>query len=120
MHVNDRGGGIAVRQQTPQRPRCRGIPNHLRREGELVRRRVDVVLAKARHLDASLRQARIDRPDRREQRHRMAARPQAQGGFDRHLGLAAIDMGVVENEDDVQGTLRPGKSVGYRSSIDLP
>ena len=70
---------------------------------------MDVVLAEADHLDTGLRQARVDRPDRREQRHGVAALAQGKGGLDRDFGLSAVDVGVVEDEDDVQGA-RPSAS----------
>ena len=82
---------------------------------------MDIILPKADDRDARLREARVDRPDRGEQRHGVTARPQPQGGLDRHLGLTAIDVGVIEDQNDVQGLLRLwARPAGYRRWIDPP
>jgi len=39
----------------------------------------------------------------------VAALAQGKGGLDRDFGLSAVDVGVVEDEDDVQGA-RPSAS----------
>jgi hypothetical protein len=53
-------------------------------------------------MHAGLGEAGVGGPDRGEDRHPVSARPQAERGLDRDLGLTAIDGGMVDDEDDVQ------------------
>ncbi len=100
MHMDDRVSSIAAGEKRREL-RLRGrIPQPLRAETHERRGRESVRLVEQYDLDASLDQAWLSRADRREEYHAMAAPRQPHGAVDRHLCRAAVDMGVVVDDDD--------------------
>ncbi|MDF9793838.1 hypothetical protein M2440_004539 [Methylorubrum extorquens] len=104
--MHQRVARIAQRQFRGEAGGGATVPDRLHGKSELVRGRGDVVLPEADHPRPALGEPGIDRADRGEHRNPVAALAQAHGGVEGDLGLAAIDMGMIENEDDVHGDSR--------------
>ena len=101
----------------------RTVPDRLGGEGQFAARRGDVVLLQADHPDAGGLQPGVHRADRGEQADADPPGGEPQGGFDRDLGLAAVDRGVVCDEDDVHvrnsAALIRGRDL-YPAAVDPP
>ena len=138
VDVDQRVTGIAQRQFREEAGGRRGVPDRLGGEGELVGGGSNVVLPEADDPHPALFETRVDRADRGEDRDPVAALAQAHRRIEGDLGLAAVDVGVVENEDDVHGgsrffpadrrasrlparaTIRKQSAHVYRPAVDRP
>jgi hypothetical protein len=73
----------------------------LRAKAHERRRRAHVGLVEQNDLDARFDQARLDRPDRCELRHAMAASGKALRAVDGDFCCAPVDMRVVVDDDEL-------------------
>ena len=115
MHMDDCVCRIEIGKQRRELRLGGAVPEPLRAKAHERRSRAYVGLVEQKDLDSRLDQARLDRPDRREKRHAMAATGKALRAVDSDFCCASIDMRVVVDDDEFASDR--GEDGGRRSRL---
>ena len=103
MHMQDRRCRIEIGEKLAE-PACGcRVPQGLREEPHLRLGGRNVRLAETDGFDAVFRQSRVCGTASREISHAMPPPRETDGAVDRDFRLAAIDKGVIGNDDDMHG-----------------
>ncbi len=119
MHMDHRLTPRLGLQQLVERPRGLPVMDAPQGGGSLVRVREKLGLVEAVNLNSCRRERRINRPNRCENDRLMPPRLQRDGGIKRDLGLPAIHISPIENENDTHERPGPRCNAACRTAIDV-